>query len=221
MDRSVPIQDMTALLLQERIVAIFRGYSGQQADEAASALVRGGIRLMEVTMNTEGAPAIIARWRELFGSEAYIGAGTVLDVSMAQEAIAAGAQYLITPNLDEEVIQYAAAQGIDVWPGVFTPTEMVKAWKAGAKALKLFPLGALGPDYIREVRGPLDHIPIMATGGVDLANAEMYWQAGASAFGLGSKLVRADLIKAGAYDKLEQHARHWVRIAHELSRNVE
>lgn len=211
------VHDMTATLLQERIVAIFRGYTGEQADEAARALVRGGIRMMEVTMNTEGAASIISRWREIFDAEAYIGAGTVLDAATARTAIAAGAQYLITPNLDEEVIAVAAEQGIDVWPGVLTPTEMVRAWKAGAKALKLFPLGALGADYIREIRGPLDHIPIIATGGVDLTNVEVYWKAGASAFGLGSKLVRSDYIRDGAYDKLEQHAKHWVRLMQELA----
>lgn len=212
MNKVLTNQDMTALLLQEKVVAIFRGYTGKQADDAAQALVNGGIKLMEVTMNTEGAANIIERWRERFGNDAAIGAGTVLDVNTAKEAIAAGAQYLITPNLDEEVIQMAAAQGIDVWPGVFTPTEMVKAWKAGAKVLKLFPLGAVGPHYISEVKGPLDHIPILATGGVDLTNAELYWEAGASAFGIGSKLVRADYIQDGAYDKLEQHAKHWVTL---------
>lgn len=212
MNKMLTNQDMTALLLQEKVVAIFRGYTGNLADEAAQALVNGGIRLMEVTMNTEGAPDIISRWRERFGSEAAIGAGTVLDVETAKAAIAAGAQYLITPNLDEDVIRVAAEQGIDVWPGVLTPTEMVKAWKAGAKVLKLFPLGAIGPHYISEVKGPLQQIPIMATGGVDITNAELYWKAGASAFGIGSKLVRADYIEAGAYDKLEQHAKHWVTL---------
>ncbi|MCG7409065.1 bifunctional 4-hydroxy-2-oxoglutarate aldolase/2-dehydro-3-deoxy-phosphogluconate aldolase [Paenibacillus sp. ACRRX] len=202
---------ITERLLAERIVAIFRGYTGDQADEAASALIRGGIRLLEVTMNTEGAPAIIYRWRQLYEDRAFIGAGTVLDVEMAREAISSGAQFLISPNLDEAVIEYASARGIDVWPGVFTPTEMVRAWKAGAKALKLFPLGALGPEYIREVRGPLAHIPILATGGIDLGNAASYWAAGASAFGLGSKLARADYIHNRQFDKLEDHARHWVQ----------
>ncbi|WP_051287180.1 bifunctional 4-hydroxy-2-oxoglutarate aldolase/2-dehydro-3-deoxy-phosphogluconate aldolase [Paenibacillus taiwanensis] len=202
---------VTDQLLAERIVAIFRGYTGNQADEAAAALIRGGIRLLEVTMNTEGAPAIIDRWRQRYEAKAYIGAGTVLDVEMAREAIASGAQFLISPNLDEAVMEYASARGIEVWPGVFTPTEMVRAWKAGAKALKLFPLGALGPEYIREVRGPLADIPILATGGIDLGNAAAYWAAGASAFGLGSKLARADYIHNGQFDKLEEHARHWVQ----------
>lgn len=212
MNNSAMVQDMSALLLQEKMVAIFRGYTGKQADDAAQALVNGGIRLMEVTMNTEGAPDIIARWRERFGREAAVGAGTVIDVETAKAAIDAGAQYLITPNLDEAVISFAAERDIEVWPGVFTPTEMVRAWKAGAKILKLFPLGAMGPHYISEVKGPLQQIPIMATGGVDLTNAELYWKAGASAFGLGSKLVRADYIQAGAYDKLEQHAKQWVTL---------
>ncbi|WP_306456780.1 bifunctional 4-hydroxy-2-oxoglutarate aldolase/2-dehydro-3-deoxy-phosphogluconate aldolase [Paenibacillus aquistagni] len=210
-------QDMTSHLLSERIVAIFRGYTGVQADSAAGALIRGGVKLVEVTLNTEGALHILHRWRERFEGMAWIGAGTVLDVDMAKNAIDSGAQYLISPNLDEQVVAYAADRGIDVWPGVLTPTEMVRAWKAGAKALKLFPLGTLGPDYIREVRGPLSHIPIMATGGVDLGNIEAYWQAGASAFGLGSKLVRSDWIQAGNYEKLEEHASLWVTKAQSLA----
>ncbi|UHA75909.1 bifunctional 4-hydroxy-2-oxoglutarate aldolase/2-dehydro-3-deoxy-phosphogluconate aldolase [Paenibacillus sp. 481] len=211
------MEDLTSLMLQERIIAIFRGITGEPADLAGQALVAGGVRFMEVTMNTEGAVQQIARWREQFAGVAYIGAGTVLDESMAAEAIHGGAQFLISPNLDERVISYAAERGVDVWPGVLTPTEMVKAWKAGAKAVKLFPMGALGPEYIREVRGPLPHIPIIATGGVDLDNMASFLKAGASAFGLGSKLVRKEWIQDGRYEELRQQAQLLVNTAKSTS----
>lgn len=201
---------ITEQMLTARIVAIFRGFTGEAADLAGEALVKGGVRFMEVTMNTEDAAKIIHRWRERFDGKAYIGAGTVTNMAEAREALASGAQFLISPNLDEEVISCAAEQGVDVWPGVLTPTEIVRAWKAGAKAVKLFPLGTLGPDYIREIRGPLQHIPIIATGGVDMGNVADYLKAGASAFGLGSKLVRADYVREGQFERLAGHAERFV-----------
>ena len=201
---------MLEMLLREKIVAIFRGYEAQQADRAAQALVDGGIRLMEVTMNTAGAPGTIARWRERFGDAAAIGAGTVLDKDMAKEAVAAGAQYLISPNLDEAVIAYGAERGVSVWPGVMTPTEIVRAWKAGAEAVKIFPMASLGWKYLAEIRGPLDRIPMMATGGVDLDNIGQYFRAGANAVGMGSKLLDPESIRSGAYEQVTARARQFV-----------
>lgn len=208
--------DITERMLQERIVAIFRGYTGELANRAAEALVAGGIRFMEVTMNTEQATAIISHWRERFAGRAYIGAGTVIDLASAREALECGAQFLISPNLDEEVIAYAAERGIDVWPGVLTPTEIVRAWKAGAKAVKLFPLGTLRPEYIREIRGPLDHIPIIATGGVDLHTISTYGTAGASAFGLGSKLLPKEYMISGNDEALTANAIQFVEAVRKL-----
>jgi 2-dehydro-3-deoxyphosphogluconate aldolase / (4S)-4-hydroxy-2-oxoglutarate aldolase len=201
---------MLEMLLREKIVAIFRGYESEQADRAAQALVDGGIRLMEVTMNTAGAAGTIARWRERFGSATAIGAGTVLDTDMAKEAVAAGAQYLISPNLDEAVIAYGAERGVSVWPGVMTPTEVVRAWKAGAEAVKIFPMASLGWKYLAEIRGPLDRIPMMATGGVDLDNIGQYFRAGANAVGMGSKLLDPESIRAGAYDQVTARAQQFV-----------
>ena len=205
--------DLTTQLLQHRMVAIFRGIADHQADAAARALVDGGVSFMEVTMNTAGALPIIARWRASFDRQAYIGAGTVLNVAMAKEAVAAGAQFLISPNLDEKVIAYGAERGVDVWPGVMTPTEIVRAWNAGAKLVKLFPMASRGLSYLREIRAPLDHIPIMATGGVDLSNMADTFSAGAAAVGLGTKLVRPDLIASGDFEQMTANARAYVDAA--------
>nr|WP_170312322.1 bifunctional 4-hydroxy-2-oxoglutarate aldolase/2-dehydro-3-deoxy-phosphogluconate aldolase [Paenibacillus sacheonensis] len=196
-------------LQQEKIVAIFRGIEDQYADQAAEALLSGGITLMEITMNTAGAAGMINRWRDKYGSQAGIGAGTVLDLEMAKEAVAAGAQFLISPNLDESVVDYALKNNVSVWPGVMTPTEIVRAWKAGAEAVKVFPMATLGWKYLAEIRAPLDRIPMMATGGVDLDNIADYFKAGACAVGMGSKLVNLDWVRGGRFDLLTERARQF------------
>jgi len=210
------VSSMLDLLLEERIVAIFRGFEGEAADRAAEALIDGGIRLIEVTMNTPGATETIARWREKFDGRAAIGAGTVLDVGMAKEAAAAGAMYLISPNLDEEVVAFGAERGVSVWPGVTTPTEIVRAWKAGAEAVKLFPMASLGVGYLKEIRAPLDHIPMIATGGVNLTTIRSFFEAGAAAVGMGHSLLNREWIEAGDYAKLADNARRYVEIVRSL-----
>ncbi|GMK45258.1 ketohydroxyglutarate aldolase [Paenibacillus glycanilyticus] len=207
---------MLDLLLEHKIVAILRGIEDHQADAAGQAMIDGGIRLMEITMNTPGAAVMIERWRSRFDGQAAVGAGTVLDAEMAKTAVAAGAQFLISPNLDEEVIAYGQERGVSVWPGVMTPTEIVKAWKAGAEAVKLFPMGTLGTKYLSEIRGPLDSIPIMATGGVDLHNLADYFAAGANAVGMGGKLLNLDWVREGRFDLITGRARQFVEAVSKL-----
>ncbi|WP_404822350.1 bifunctional 4-hydroxy-2-oxoglutarate aldolase/2-dehydro-3-deoxy-phosphogluconate aldolase [Paenibacillus lycopersici] len=198
---------MLERLLQEKIVAIFRFIEDQYADQAAEAMLNGGISMMEITMNTEGAASMISRWREKFGDRAGIGAGTVLDLDTAKEAVAAGSQFMISPNLDESVVDYGLKTGVPVWPGVMTPTEIVRAWKAGAELVKIFPMGTLGLKYLTEIRAPLDKIPMLASGGVDLDNIADYFKAGACSVGMGSKLVNLDWVRSGRFDLLEDRAR--------------
>jgi 2-dehydro-3-deoxyphosphogluconate aldolase/(4S)-4-hydroxy-2-oxoglutarate aldolase len=210
------MNDMLKLLLQHKIVAILRGIEDQDADAAAQALIDGGIHMMEITMNTKGAATMIERWRTKFGGMAAVGAGTVIDVALAEQAVAAGAQFLISPNLDEDVIAYGRERGISVWPGVMTPTEIVKARKAGADAVKIFPMGTLGIGYLQEIRGPLDDIPMIATGGVDLHNIAGYFKAGANAVGMGSKLVNLQWIREGKFDLVTERARQFVEAVRDL-----
>ncbi|EFM11990.1 2-dehydro-3-deoxyphosphogluconate aldolase/4-hydroxy-2-oxoglutarate aldolase [Paenibacillus curdlanolyticus YK9] len=199
------------MLQQHKIVAILRGIEPQHAAATAKAIIDGGVRLLEVTMNTDGATSIIHSWRSSFGDgEARIGAGTVLDIDMAKEAVAAGAQFIISPNLDEDVIRYGIEQGVPVWPGCMTPTEIVRAWKAGAEAVKVFPMGTLGWKYLAEIRAPLDRIPMLATGGVDLDNIGDYFRAGACAVGMGGKLVNLDWVRAGEYERVTERVRQFV-----------
>ncbi|MFD1956441.1 bifunctional 4-hydroxy-2-oxoglutarate aldolase/2-dehydro-3-deoxy-phosphogluconate aldolase [Paenibacillus thailandensis] len=201
--------NMLDMLLEHKIVAILRGIEDRHADRAGRALIDGGVKLMEITMNTAGAPAMIERWRSLFDGEAAVGAGTVLDADMARDAIAAGAQFLISPNLDEAVIAYGRERGVAVWPGVMTPTEIVRAWKAGAEAVKLFPMASLGLKYLSEIRGPLDSIPILATGGVDADNIGDYFKAGANAVGIGSKLLNMEWVREGRFDLVTAQAKRF------------
>jgi 2-dehydro-3-deoxyphosphogluconate aldolase/(4S)-4-hydroxy-2-oxoglutarate aldolase len=194
-------------LSKDKIIVIVRGITLEQADHLAEALLQGGIRFIEVTMNTEGALEIISRWKHRFGSELRIGAGTVLDQEMAKNALAAGAEYLISPIMDEEMIRLGIEQGAEVFPGTMTPTEMVKAVRAGAKLVKVFPTGVLGHSYIKELQGPLGHIPMMASGGVNLENIDKFIDAGCFALGMGSSLVQLDLIRAGKYSLITKNAK--------------
>jgi 2-dehydro-3-deoxyphosphogluconate aldolase/(4S)-4-hydroxy-2-oxoglutarate aldolase len=197
-------------LEKDKMIAIIRGLNADQAGKTARALSLGGIRFLEVTMNTPGATAMIADWRSQFNETMYIGAGTVLDLGMAKQAITAGAQFIVTPNTDAEVIEYALSRDIEVFPGAFTPTEIVNAWKLGARAVKLFPMASLGLQYLKEIRGPLDQIRLIPTGGVNLNNITDFIKAGAFACGLGSHLIDKNRILAEQYEEITKLAAEYV-----------
>ncbi|RCX17000.1 2-dehydro-3-deoxyphosphogluconate aldolase/(4S)-4-hydroxy-2-oxoglutarate aldolase [Fontibacillus phaseoli] len=206
---------MTTALLErlkeEKIVAILRGVPKEKACNIAEALCCGGIVFTEVTMNTKGAIDMISGWREKFGERMKIGAGTVLDLEEAKEAVRAGAEYLVSPNLDEKVVDFARSNNIGVFPGAMTPTEIVRAWKAGATAVKVFPMATLGVGYLKEIRASLNHIPMIATGGVRLDNIHGFMEAGATAVGIGGYLVHSALVREGRYETIKQNAVDLVR----------
>ncbi|WP_128103581.1 bifunctional 4-hydroxy-2-oxoglutarate aldolase/2-dehydro-3-deoxy-phosphogluconate aldolase [Paenibacillus sp. DCT19] len=205
--------NLTETLLESRLVAIVRGISREAAVIAGQGMTEGGIRLMEVTLNTAGAHHIIADWRERHEGQAYVGAGTVLNVQMAREAVAAGAQFLVSPNVDLSVIEYAVEQGVEIWPGAMTPTEIVAAYEAGAKVVKLFPMASLGIPYLREIKAPLNHIPLLATGGANLDNIAEYYAAGAAAVGLGSALLPKEALASGNHEQIAACTRAFVNAA--------
>lgn len=205
--------DLFRQLEEERIIAILRGLPKDKAADVAGALNAAGVVFAEITLNTEGALEMISKWREGFGDRMRIGAGTVIDLNSAKEAIAAGAEYLVTPNLDEEVIGYALEQGVGVFPGAMTPTEIVRAWKAGATAVKIFPMGSLGIDYFKEIRAPLNSIPMIPTGGVRLGNIQDFFAAGATAVGMGSTIVNLDLVHNSRYEEIITNASALVQAA--------
>lgn len=199
-----------------KIIAIVRGITRAQAGQTIEALSVGGIRFVEVTMNTKDWSSMLREWRSQYEGRMWVGAGTVLDLGMAKEASAAGAQFLVTPNTDIEVIEYAVSKGIPVIPGALTPTEIVTAWRAGATAVKLFPMSTFGLSYFKEICAPLDQIRIVPTGGINLNNIAEFVLAGAFGFGMGGSLVNKDAINQGRYADITEAARalvHAVQLA--------
>lgn len=176
-------------LTQTRVVAILRGTTAAQVVKASLALVEGGITCVEVTLNTAGALDAITELGTALPSDVAVGAGTVLDAAMASEAMDAGASFLVSPSVTVDVIEAGLARGIPSYPGAYTPTEILTAWRAGAAAVKLFPAVTGGPTHLSTIRGPLRDIPLVPTGGISVETAADYLRAGAVAVGLGGPLT--------------------------------
>ena len=174
-------------ILQHKIVAILRGFPAGGVMNIATALYDGGIRLMEVTLNSDDALHLIRKISIEFENKMLVGAGTVLTVKDARSAIDAGAKFLISPMLDIDVIKTAKDNAVVSIPGAYTPTEIFIAYKNGADIIKIFP--AQAPDYLKQVLAPLNQVLLMPTGGIDVNNIEAYKKAGACSFGIGSSLV--------------------------------
>ncbi len=190
-----------------RVVAILRKVPDDRVEGVSRAVVSGGLQVMEITLDSEGALDMIKRVKTLLGQNAVVGAGTVLDEASARAAILAGAEFLVTPNLDPRVVQTALRYGKVVIPGALTPTEILNAVEMGAQAVKIFPAGALGPEYIRQVKAPLKHVRLVPTGGVSSANARAFLEAGAFALGIGGSLVDPSAVNERRYDLIEAAAR--------------
>jgi 2-dehydro-3-deoxyphosphogluconate aldolase/(4S)-4-hydroxy-2-oxoglutarate aldolase len=171
-----------------RVVAILRGCDPDHILPIAEALYAGGIRLLEITLNSRDALNAIKKTTTRLGDKLLIGAGTVLSPDEAASAIAAGARFVLSPSLDLPTIKRTLDEGALSIPGGFTATEILTAWRNGAAMVKVFPASP-GPAYIRDLRGPLPQIPLMPTGGVNLGNIRQFHNAGAAAFGVGSALV--------------------------------
>jgi 2-dehydro-3-deoxyphosphogluconate aldolase/(4S)-4-hydroxy-2-oxoglutarate aldolase len=175
------------------VVAIGRHIAAEDVPGVAEALVAGGVRAFELTLNDPEAAALraveaAARIGQALGLE--IGAGTVLSIEAAARAIDAGASFLVMPHVDVALVAWAAGRGVPTLPGCATPTEVVAAWRAGAAAVKAFPASTLGPAFVRELRGPFPDIPVVPTGGVTIDTAPSFIAAGAIAIGMGGWLIR-------------------------------
>jgi 2-dehydro-3-deoxyphosphogluconate aldolase/(4S)-4-hydroxy-2-oxoglutarate aldolase len=203
---------MTTLsrILNYKIVAIIRGAQTEDALHIANALCEGGVKLLEVTLNSPDALSSITRISTRMSEQLLVGAGTVLDAEMARAAMNAGAQFIISPSLDVETIHATKQGGAVSIPGAFTATEILSAYKNGGDIIKVFP-ASIGPSYFKDLRGPFPHIPLMPTGGVNLTNIQSFRQAGAVAFGVGSALVDTSLKITDAYLKeLTEKAKKYV-----------
>jgi 2-dehydro-3-deoxyphosphogluconate aldolase/(4S)-4-hydroxy-2-oxoglutarate aldolase len=195
------------------VVAILRRTEARLAVETAEALLKGGISVIEVTLNTPGALEMLRAMRAEVGDRAVLGAGTVLDIAAADEALEAGAQFIVSPHTDIELVHEMASRGVACLPGALSPTEVLSAWRAGASVVKLFPAGPAGAGYLKDLRGPLADIPLLPTGGVTLDNAATFIAAGAWGLGLGSALVAPDLVASGRFDELTRRAAAFAAIA--------
>ena len=204
--------DFLAGLARERATAILRTDSQERAAAAMEAAVRGGFHHLEFTLTTPGALELVAEFARR--PDLVVGAGTVLTVADARAAVAAGARFLVSPVVDEEVIRAAVDLGVAAIPGCHTPTEMLRAHRAGAALQKLFPAPAGGPDYVRSVLAPMPFLRIIPTNGIDENNAAAYLAAGAVAVGFVASLFPAEEVAAGRGDRIEERARRLLARVH-------
>lgn len=208
------MRENTIKLIQEhKIIAIVRGVNPEKFAVLADALYAGGIRLMEVTFDMkrpeaskEIAEGISSLVKHVQG-RMCIGAGTVISTKLVETAAKAGAKYIISPDCNPDVIKCTRRLGMVSIPGVYTATEVVSAHNAGADFVKVFPASAAGSSYIKALRGPLGHIPMMAAGGINENNLKEYLDAGACGAGIGGNLVSNKWVEAGELDKITALAR--------------
>lgn len=200
---------------QYKIVAIARGVKTEQIVETAFALYDGGIRTLEITFNQASDTCIqdtqksISMVKEYFGDKMCVGAGTVMTVEQAEAAKAVGADFGLAPNTNIDVIRRMEKIGMVSVPGAMTPTEIAAAYEAGAAIVKLFPAGNFGLEYVKAIRGPINHIPLMAVGGVDLDNINAFLNNGFMSVGIGSNIVKNALIEVGEFDKIRDLAKSY------------
>src|SRR6478672_4189343 len=199
-------------VLDRVIVAVIRAESPEKLVDVAEALVAGGVEVMEVTFTVPRATQVLENVAEKLGKRILLGAGTVLDTETARAAILAGAEFIVSPAVNVEVIELCRRYSKLVMPGALTPTEVVTAWQAGADIVKIFPSELTGPKYIKALRAPLPHIRMMPTGGVNLDTAEEFLKCGACALGIGGSLVEPKAVAAGDLKRIESLARQYVEI---------
>ncbi|MBE6011298.1 MAG: bifunctional 4-hydroxy-2-oxoglutarate aldolase/2-dehydro-3-deoxy-phosphogluconate aldolase [Lachnospiraceae bacterium] len=199
-------------LKEEGICAIVRGIPKEKSCKTAEALIKGGISSIEIAYNTQDASEIIKELSREFAGDLTIGAGTVLDTETAREAMLAGAQFALSPTLNTGVIKICQKYNILCVPGVATPTEMLAAWESGARIVKVFPAKIYGPEYIKQVKGPLDHISIMVVGGIGLDNIQDFIKSGADCAGIGSDLVNNKLIEADKFSEITERAKRFTAL---------
>ena len=194
------------------VVAIIRVASAQEAVAVCGAIAKGGVKPIEITMTVPGAIDAIKELKSAMGDNVLLGAGTVLDPETARAVVLAGAEFVVCPTLNLEVIEVCRRYSKIVIPGAFTPTEILTAWEAGADIVKVFPATVGGPRYLRDIRGPLPQIRLMPVGGVNIDNTPDFIKAGAVAVAVGTSLVDRKAVSEGKYDIITENARKFVEV---------
>ncbi len=198
------------LIRRKKIIAIARGVDSQNIIAIADALLAGGVKILEVTCNTAGVFDLIRTLCEKFGDKMTIGAGTVVSTELCEKSVEAGAKYIIAPDVNTEVIDYCVKRDIAVLPGAATATEILTAKRHGAKMVKIFPAAAIGIDYIKQLRGPIDDIDFVAVGGVRPENIEDFLSAGCVAIGVGGSVIRPEFVKKKDWPAITNLTREYV-----------
>jgi 2-dehydro-3-deoxyphosphogluconate aldolase/(4S)-4-hydroxy-2-oxoglutarate aldolase len=199
-------------VLDAGIVAVVRAPDPAGLVEVIRALAAGGVTVAEVTLTVPNALDVVRAAKAALGDSVLLGAGTVLDVETCRAALLAGAEFIVSPTVNLDVIRLCRRYDKLVMPGAFTPTEILAAWEAGADVVKVFPAEVVGPAFFKAMRGPLPQVRLMPTGGVDLTTAADFLKAGACCLGIGSQLVDPKLVAAGAFDRLRDLAAQYVEV---------
>jgi 2-dehydro-3-deoxyphosphogluconate aldolase/(4S)-4-hydroxy-2-oxoglutarate aldolase len=197
-------------LREARVNAVLRTPDGESAVRAAEALAAGGVRAIELTFTTPGAAEALRRARGLLPADVVVGAGTIRDRAQLDAALDAGAEFLVTPHLDRGLLAAMLESGRLALPGTFTPTEVAAALTAGATAVKLFPASAVGPSYLKGLRGPFPEVQVVPTGGIGPDDVRAWLEAGAIAVGAGSELCPPALVAEGRWDELSAAAERFL-----------
>jgi 2-dehydro-3-deoxyphosphogluconate aldolase/(4S)-4-hydroxy-2-oxoglutarate aldolase len=205
-------------VLDGGIVAVVRSPDSQQLVEVVRALADGGVTTVEITMTVPNALDVLRAVRQALGERLLLGAGTILDPETARAALLAGAEYLVAPTVNLDVIKLCQRYDKLVMPGAFTPTEILTAWEAGADIVKVFPADVVGPAFFKALRGPLPQIRLMPTGGVDLTTARDFLAAGACCLGVGSQMVEPKAVAERNFERIRDLARQYAAIVAEFRR---
>lgn len=192
------------------IIPVLRKIPYEKSGAIIQSLIDGGIKVVEITMDSDNAIEMIRESKLKYGAEILVGAGTVMSQNDCDQAIEAGADFIVSPHLEVELTEYAVSQGLLVIPGVFTPSEIVKATQLGAKIVKVFPSSVLGPQFIKDVKGPLSDLSIMCTGGITKDTAKSFLEAGAVAIGAGGSLLKNSYIKNNDWEGLVSEVVEWL-----------
>ncbi len=201
-----------ALVLKVPVIGILRGIEPSFFKDILLASFSAGLQALEVTMNTENAAKIISTCRKSVPPGKLLGAGTVRNLDEAKKAADSGAMFFVTPNTDIDVIEYALSHNIPVIAGAFTPTEVYNAWSAGADMVKVFPCSHFGPQYIKDLLGPFEKIPLVAVGGVNNSNVGKYFSAGVKAVGVSASLFGRAALENKNIEYLSQNVKNFVEL---------
>src|SRR5205807_8082672 len=199
-------------VLECGIVAVVRSPDSQQLVEVARALGEGGVTVVEITMSVPNALEVLRQVRQALGDRLLLGAGTVLDPETARAVLLAGAEYIVAPSVNRDVIRLCQRYDKLVMPGAFTPTEILSAWEAGADIVKVFPAEVVGPAFFKALAGPLPQVRLMPAGGVDLNTAAAFLKAGACCLGMGGQLAEPKAVAERNFDRIRALARRYVAI---------